>query len=234
MKVSVIMPAYNAGRFVVEAVDSVLAQQGVDFELLIGDDGSTDDTRARLEGYREHPRVRLFFNATNRGAAATRNELIRNARGVYITPCDADDLMLPDNLVRQAEFLDQHAGVGIVYANVLMVWLDAEGRISEAPAVLGSDCNRTWDLRENVVNHGGSMSRRDLVLSVGGYDESVGSVDDWSLWLKLAEITGFHFLEGELFYIWRRHRSSLTVVDPHRARDTEKIVREAALRRHGR
>ena len=113
------MPAYNAAAFIDETVDSVLAQDGIDFELLIADDASTDDTRDRLKEYGRHERVRLFFNESNRGAAATRNTLIREARGE--------------------------------------------------------------DLRDNLVSHGASMSRRALVEQVEGYDESVGSVDDCSL-----------------------------------------------------
>jgi hypothetical protein len=140
--------------------------------------------------------------------------------------------MLPGNLARQAATLDHEPDVGVVYANILVVWIDQEGRIAEPPSVIGSDCNRVWDLRDNVVNHGGSMSRRELVLRVGGYDESVGSVDDWSLWLKLQELTRFRYLAGELYYVWRRHSASLTCVDPHRARDTEKIIREAVERRY--
>ena len=173
--VSVIMPAYNAGRFLCDAVESVRAQRGVDFELLIGDDASTDDTRTLLDHYRGDARIRIFCNEHRRGAAGTRNALIRVARGQYLSPCDADDLMLPDNLARQADFLDRHRDIGVVYADVLVVWLDEEGRIAAPPTVVGSDCNRGWDLRDNLVNHGGSMSRRDLVLQVGGYDESVRS-----------------------------------------------------------
>jgi glycosyltransferase involved in cell wall biosynthesis len=232
--ISVIMPAYNAGRFVADAVESVLAQRGVEFELLVGDDASSDDTRTILERYRKHPRVRLFSNDGHHGAAATRNALIRAAQGQYISPCDADDLMLLGNLPRQAEFLDQRADVGVVYTNTLVVWLDGDGRIASTPTIVGSDCSRGWDLRENLVNHGGSMSRKALIEQVGGYDESAPSVDDWSLWLKLAEITRIHYLAGELLYVWRRHRSSMSYTHPDRARDTEKIIRAAAQRRMAR
>ncbi len=234
MKVSVIMPAYNAAPFVAESVESVLAQRDIEYELLIGDDASSDETRAVLRRYEADSRVRVFANQTRRGGAATRNALLREARGSYVTPCDADDLLMPGTLADQARFLDEYADVGTVYGDTLVVWLDSEQRIIEAPSVIGTDCNRGWDLRDNLVNHGGSMSRRALVLQVGGYDESVGSVDDWSLWLKMAEITRLHYRAGALTYVWRRHRSSLTCVDPHRARDIEKIVREAAERRRGR
>jgi glycosyltransferase involved in cell wall biosynthesis len=226
------MPAYNAGAFVASAIDSVLAQRGIDFELLVCDDASTDETRAILEGYRGDERVQLFANPCNCGAAATRNQLIRSARGRYLTPCDADDLLLPRNLATLATYLDTHAEAGTVYADILVVWVDDDGRITTTPTVVGSDCHRGWDLRENLVNHGGSMSRRELVAQVGGYEETAPSVDDWSLWLKLAEIARIDYLPGELFYVWRRHRPSLTSrYDPNRARESEQIIRAAAARR---
>ena len=234
LTVSVIMPAYNAGPFIADAVESVLAQTGVDFELLVADDGSTDDTGAILARHAADPRVRLTRNPRTRGAAATRNALLRAARGRYVTPCDADDLLLPGNLSRQADYLDQHPEIGVVYANTLMLRLDGAQRLAAAPEILGQDCNHTWDLRENVVNHGGSMSRRALVEQVGGYDESAPTVDDWSLWLKMAEITRIHFLAGEVLYVWRRHHPSLSSVAPNRAAETEQIIRAAALRRLGR
>jgi glycosyltransferase involved in cell wall biosynthesis len=88
MKVSVIMPAFNAARFIDEAIQSVLAQRppAGGFELLIGDDASTDATAAGLERYRGDSRVRLFRTPVTRGAAATRNALLRAARGEYVTP----------------------------------------------------------------------------------------------------------------------------------------------------
>ena len=230
--VSVIMPAYDVGAFVADAIDSVLTQEGVAFELLVCDDGSGDDTAATLARYRSDARVRLFSNGDNRGAAATRNALIRAARGRYLTPCDADDLLLPGNLATLSAYLDAHADVGAVYGDTLLLSLDQAQRLTAAPVVLGRDCRRGWDLRENLVDHGGSMSRRALVEQVGGYQEDVPLVNDWSLWLKLAEVTPIHYFEGEPLYVWRRHWPSLTTrFQPERARQTEQIIRAAAARR---
>lgn len=151
-KVSVIMPARNAGTFIDETIDSVLAQDGVDLELLITDDASTDDTRERLQPYGRHPRVYLSFNESSRGAATTRNALIRQARGGYVTPCDADDLMLPGSLQVQAEFLDTHADVGVVYGDTLMVWPTtmaasrSRRRSSAATATAVGICATTWSI----------------------------------------------------------------------------------------
>jgi glycosyltransferase involved in cell wall biosynthesis len=230
-KVSVIMPAHNAARYVRDAIESVLAQRFDAFELLVTDDGSSDATGDILEEYARRPRVRVFHNGRNLGAAASRNRMLADARGAYVTPCDADDLLLPGNLTRLSGFLDANPSVGVVYADVLSISVGPDDALLERPIVCGADCARTWDLFENVVNHGGSMGRRDVLLEAGGYDEGVYSVDDWSLWLKVAERTRIHYLPGEIYYLWRRHPASMTRVEERYAENVRRIVTAAAVRR---
>ena len=229
--VSVIMPAFNVARYVRDAIDSVLAQRFKAFELLVADDGSTDGTAAIVQSYAGRPNVRVFHNATNLGAAGTRNHLLREARGRYVTPCDADDLLLPGNLRRLSEFLDAHPDVGVVYADILSLRVGPDDDVLEPPTICGADCAKTWDLLENVVNHGGSMSRRDVLLAAGGYDEGVYSVDDWSLWLKVAEQTQIRYLAGEILYLWRRHPASMTRNEPRYQENVRRILSAAAARR---
>lgn len=232
MKVTVAMPAFNAAAYIDEAVQSILAQDFDDFELAIVDDGSKDDTWSRLRKYSRDPRVRLFRNRRNLGAGKTRNRLIALARGEYVTPCDADDLLLPGALKRLSGYLDTHPRIGAVYGDILEWMTDGTRTITRAPMICGKDYRSTWDFIENAVNHAGSMIRKSLVLDVGGYDESVYSVDDWSLWLKLAEVTRFHYLRGEIYYLWRRHPGSLTQTDVNWDADVEKIRMEAIQRRY--
>jgi glycosyltransferase involved in cell wall biosynthesis len=234
MKVTVAMPAFNAADFIDEAIESVLRQDFPSFELLVADDASEDATWKRLKKYSRHPQLRLFRNRRNLGAGATRNRMTRQARGQYITPCDADDLLLPGALKRFSQYLDRHPGTGVVYADVLELRTDRLKKIVRPPQVSGRDCNQVWDLLENAVNHPGSMIRKSLMLEVGGYDESVYSVDDWSLWLKLAEITRFKYVRGEIYYVWRRHPASLTQTDRRRHRDVTRIQLEAVRRRYQR
>ena len=104
--VSVIVPAYNAARFIEGAIDSVLAQSYTDFELLIVNDGSTDDTLARCERYSD-PRIRIV-KQDNRGLAGARNSGVREACGEYLAFLDADDLWRNDKLERHVEHLEHH------------------------------------------------------------------------------------------------------------------------------
>lgn len=234
MKVTVAMPAYNAAPYIREAVDSVLAQEFESFELVVVDDASVDSTWKHLKGYSKHPRVRLLRNRRNLGAGSTRNQILRLARGEYITPCDADDLLLPGALKRLSQYLDRNPRVGAVYGDILELMTDRGNTLVRPPAICGKSHEEAWDLIDNAVNHAGSMIRKSLMLEVGGYDETVYSVDDWSLWLKLAEISRFKYLRGEVYYVWRRHPSSLTQTDRNWHGDVEKIRLEAIARRYGR
>ena len=114
-RVSVIMPVYNGEEYLSEAIDSILTQTHSDFELILVDDGSQDDSYAIMRGYLERDeRIRLFQLESNMGMADARNFGITQARGDYITTMDCDDISLPRRLQLQVEFLDSHADVGAV------------------------------------------------------------------------------------------------------------------------
>lgn len=227
------MPVHNAGLFIKEAIESILQQNYEAFELLIADDGSTDHSFKIMNHYKTHPKVRIYSNGKNLGAGATRNKLIRLASGKYITPCDADDLMLPGNLARLSKLLDTNSNVGAVYADFLVLEMDQDKKVLAAPHVLAPDPRKIWDLLDNPINYGGSMIRKSLILKVGGHDEEVYSIDDWDLWLKLAEMTQIKHLTGEIYYVWRRNPKSLTRTDKRWLQDSLKIRREAVKRRYG-
>lgn len=124
-KVSVCVPFYNRARYLGAAIDSVLSQDYRDFELLLIDDGSTDESAALIGRYAD-PRIRLVRNETNLGIPGTRNLALELARGEYLAWLDSDDCMAPSRLGRQVRFLDSHADVAMVGG-----WLrrfDDEGR----------------------------------------------------------------------------------------------------------
>lgn len=229
------MPAYNASRFIREAIESVLLQDYDNFEFLIIDDSSTDDTWEIVQGYKNLPKVRIYRNKENLGVGATRNRLLRLARGQYISSCDADDIMLRGNLKTLSRYLDTHSNVGVVYSDILVMERDNKDRILKPPYIDGKDCNKSWDLIEedSLINHGGSMIRKSLMLKVGGYEEIVYSIDDWGLWFKLVEITKIKYLKGEVYYVWRRHPKSLTRTDKRWQADRSKIIGNAIKRRYG-
>jgi glycosyltransferase involved in cell wall biosynthesis len=156
-----------------------------------------------LRSARADPRVRLLRNGRALGVGATRNRLLRHARGRYVTPCDADDLMLPGNLRVLSAYLDSHPAVGYAYGSFLMLESHPSGRLARAPWIRGKQHRGSWDLLEFTANHGGAMMRRRLVERVGGYDEST-PLDSVSLTLKLAEITQLRLVPGVALYAYRR------------------------------
>lgn len=229
--ISVVMPAFNAGRFIAEQIECVLSQDEERFELLICDDASEDDTLDIIRRYADADRVRIFENSSRLGAGATRNRLNRQARGRYITPCDADDLMLPGNLGRLRRYLDAHPGAGMAYGPYLMLEADENHRLEKPPWVRGKDHSESWDFVEFVANHAGSMMRRDLVLRVGGYDEEVPILDSASLTLKLAEVTRLDLVPGQVLYCYRRHPWSSSARHPDWYPTFQRLVQEAMERR---
>jgi glycosyltransferase involved in cell wall biosynthesis len=176
-KVSVIIPCYNQGAYLEEAVDSVLAQTFQDFEILVVDDGSTDeDTVNVLKGY-TRPKTRVI-RTENQGLSAARNNGIREAKGAYILPFDADDKIGPGYLDDAVRILDRHPEIGIVYCEA---------------AYFGVRGGR-WDLPEysldKILNHNvifcTALFRKADWEAVGGYNVNmVYGWEDWDFWLSL-------------------------------------------------
>ncbi|WP_420456532.1 glycosyltransferase family 2 protein [Rubrivirga sp.] len=193
--VSVIVPAYNAERFVEEAVESALAQTLRQIEVLVVDDGSTDGTAALVERIAGRDgRVRLIRQA-NAGVAAARNAAIAVARGTYLAPLDADDVFHRSKLREQVERMEQG---GIEMGMVYSWWASIDGagdvRSSSLPLWAEGDVA----LRLLYINFLGNASvplyRRDAVEHVGGYDESLRAregqgCEDWDLSLKVAALS---------------------------------------------
>ncbi len=235
VKVSVIMVAYNVEPNIDEAIRSVLTQQGVPFELLIGYDPSSDGTWARIQPYRKDPRVRVWRFRIHRSIGAVRKRLIAHARGKYLSICDPDDLMLPGNLKTLTRVLDRDRQVGIACGDIGVTnAATGLGRIKKEVDLLGPA--EGWDLINGIrgFRHG-SLMRRRLVLQVGGYREDVLLGEDYDLLLRLAEVTRFAALRGRPLYCWRRRWTSVT----HRISRAKThavlkgILRTAILRRYG-
>jgi glycosyltransferase involved in cell wall biosynthesis len=187
-RVSVIMAAYNAEKFLRQAVDSILAQTLADFELILVDDASTDGTRAILVSYSD-PRIRALYNPSNLGQSATRNRALAAARGKYIAVLDADDIALPTRLEKQGEWLDSHPQVGLLggYA----VTIDDLG--NERDCAPTDDTELKWRLLSgNPFIHSSVMIRKSVLDQSGGYsnEECIrrAFVEDYELLSRLNRL----------------------------------------------
>jgi glycosyltransferase involved in cell wall biosynthesis len=206
--VSVVIPAYNAAWCVGKAVDSVLAQDFRDFEVIVVNDGSTDDTAAVLAGYGDAIRV---VHQANGGMSSARNAGIRAARGELIAFLDSDDWWLSGKLRRQVELMQMNPDVG---------FSSTAARIEDSQRQLIDiwECGE-WDrsflvhlFGNNAGIAGGSsalMVRRGPLDVLGGYDESLDGVEDADLWIRLAAILDYACIAEPLVVI-RKHSASVS------------------------
>lgn len=189
VKVSVVIPTYNSVRYVTVAIESVLAQTFKDFEILVIDDGSTDNTREVLEKYASPIR---YLYKPNGGVSSARNYGIENARGKYIAFLDADDLWLPEKLERQVALLEADEEIGLCYAATEKVDENLQPK-SHIEAKAFDDYCEALLLNLNIV--AGSCSsaivRRDIAQQTNGFDAQFSTCADWEYWLRLSLLTKF-------------------------------------------
>ncbi len=205
-KVSVVMSVYNGEKYLREAVDSILGQTFRDFEFIIVDDGSTDNTWAILQSY-DDPRVILVRNEENIGLTKSLNKGLAIAQGEYIARMDADDVSLPERLEKQVAYLDEHPEVGLIGTSVEII-----GKEGERLAVLRRPMDPpliTWSLLfDNCLVHSTVMYRRSLVEKLGGYNPG-RYAQDYDLWSRMSFRTQIAKLP-EVLISWRRHPAGIT------------------------
>jgi glycosyltransferase involved in cell wall biosynthesis len=181
-RVSVVIPTYNRWPMVGEAIESVLAQTYPGFELIVVDDGSTDDTVAQLGKYSS--RLRLF-SQSRRGVSGARNAGAGEARGSLLAFLDSDDLWRAEKLKCQADFLELHPEIAICQTEE--IWIRNGVRVNpraihRKPA--GDIFLPSLDLC--LVSPSAVMMRRDLFVALGGFDEALPVCEDYDLWLRIA------------------------------------------------
>lgn len=212
-KISVLMPAYNYARYVSQAVSSVLDSSFTDFELIVIDDGSTDDTWSILESF-DDPRVVALRNDTNLGMGATLNRGLGLASGDLIGVLNSDDRYHTDYLQRIHDVFAT-AGPELGAVGTYLRPIDADGYgLVDHPAE--ADINRPLDLDDpaawiwNNRFSGSALVRRSVFDAVGGFSPDVTSAMDWDLWIR-ALAAGFRFrVIEEVLFDWRLHGENIT------------------------
>jgi glycosyltransferase involved in cell wall biosynthesis len=190
--VSVIIAAYNAAPYIEATCRSAMRQTYAAIEIIVVDDGSTDETGRLVQALAAHDARITLVRQTNQGVAAARNRAIAAARGTFIAPLDADDLWDPEKIARQVEALER-GGADAVMAYCWWAWIDVHGQVM--------DRSPRWKVEGRVlerlveVNFTGSASvplfRRNALDAVGGYDQSLRDrgcqgCEDWDVALRLA------------------------------------------------
>ena len=181
-KVSVVIPTYNRESFITKAIDSVEAQTYRNVEVVVIDDGSTDNTRSLLER-RYGEKVRYFYQE-NKGIAAARNTGIRESSGDYIAFLDSDDYWVPEKLERQMELFRKHPEYGMVASQCASVLLDGSFRDKNRPGKSG------WVFTDlfikNFIRTSSAVITRECLDRVGLFDEELKECEEYDLWLRIA------------------------------------------------
>ncbi|MEO1153538.1 MAG: glycosyltransferase [Pseudomonadota bacterium] len=224
-RVSVLLPVYNGGVYLEDAVRSLLAQSFTDFEIIAINDGSKDASLETLERLaREDARLRVI-SRENRGLIATLNEAMDRARGVYLARMDADDIALPGRFAAQVAFLDAHPEVVVLGTAVLLV--DAEGLPLRPFGELtdhGAIDAAHLEGRGATIVHPSAMIRAEALRAVGGYDDRYPHAEDLDLFLRLGEQGQMANLPEVLLH-YRQQPNSIG----HKHRDTQRESAHAAL-----
>lgn len=224
--VSVVIPAYNAAQYIRQAIESVLAQTYRDFEIIVVDDGSSDDTPSIA---RQFGAAIRYIRQPNRGLSAARNTAIKHACGAVIALLDSDDLWDPEFLEKMMRLLNNHPEVAGVYCG--FQYINSQGEIVGRPSLKTVSPELFY---ATMIDEGnwlapcGVIFRKRLTESAGLFDESLQAVEDWDMWIRLSEHQPFIGLP-EALVKYRRHETNMSQ-DPERM---IKAICQLTERRYG-
>lgn len=202
-KVSVIIPTYNRAHILGRAIQSVLDQTYQDFEIIVVDDGSTDNTEEVVKNFNDE-RIVYHLYGKNRGVAAARNIGIKLSKAEYIAFQDSDDVWYPDKLEKTMKNIKEIKNIDFIFSC---------GKIIKDGEIVGYTGNHSWINKSpkkelirklfmgNFIPTQGVVVKKDKIIQVGGFDESFPSASDHELWLRLIPICNFHFIGEPLFDI---------------------------------
>ena len=211
--VTVLMPAYNAERHLAPAIESVLAQTHDDFELLVIDDGSKDNTFAVAQAYAARDARVRAITQPNAGIAHTMNRGLELTRSEWVFCMHADDEMMPNRLERQLAFLAAHPDVAVASSLVLFTGGGGEviGR-GRSPFTDPAAVDRAVANGEVIAfNHPATVMRRSVVLGVGGYRQAFWPAEDLDLWNRVAERGHRVAVQDEYLLKYRIHGTSASI-----------------------
>jgi glycosyltransferase involved in cell wall biosynthesis len=227
-QVSVIIPTYNRAWIIEEAIDSVLAQDYTEFELIVVDDGSTDHTSDVLDSYRNVIKV---FPQKNKGVSAARNRGIAEASGKFIAFLDSDDLWLSQKLSVQIDFFHQTPDALICQTEE--VWIRNGLRVNPKKRHK-KPSGRIFkpSLKLCLVSPSAVMIHRGLFDRVGGFDETLAACEDYDLWLRISCRFPIHLIDTPLIIKRGGHDDQLSKgagLDRFRIKAIKKIIRSGLL-----
>ena len=227
-EVSVIIPTYNRAWVLREAIDSVLAQEFKDFELIVVDDGSTDNTGEILDSYEQGI---IVVRQSNKGVSAARNRGITKAAGRLVAFLDSDDLWLPRKLSSQVDFFNSNPAA--VINQTEEIWMRNKVRVNPKTRhhkFSGMIFERSLALC--LVSPSAVMMKRSLFDEVGVFDENLPACEDYDLWLRISCLYPVHLIDTPLIMKRGGHADQLSKasgLDKFRIQALKKIIESGQL-----
>lgn len=209
--VTVLMSVFNGEEYLRKAIESILGQTFSDFEFLIINDGSTDDTGSILEHEAKRDARIKFFEQDNQGLVASLNFGLSNARGQLIARIDADDIAYPLRLEKQVAYMNDHPELLALGSAITLI--DEKGRtVKEINYPTGTNKVKSAMMLGSKLAHPTVMMRREQVIQAGAYREACRHAEDYDLWLRLLEIGKIDNLDEPLLY-YREHDKKISVTE---------------------
>ncbi len=206
-QITVLMPVCNAEKYLSQAIESILGQTFTDFEFLIIDDGSTDDSLKIIQSY-DDVRIKLMRHTKNKGFIASLNEGLSQAKSDWVARMDGDDISHHDRFTKQMQFLKTHPQISIVGSDVQV--------INQNDRIIGYENMLTNDAAIKLAlpvmcpfAHGAVIYKRDVVTKAGGYRKTTYEVEDYELWTRILKV-GQGANIPEALYQWRTTPGSIS------------------------
>lgn len=208
MKITVVIPTYNRAYVLERAINSVLNQSYAPHEVIVVDDGSTDDTQDVLNQYKNIPYMKVI-TTENRGVSAARNTAIKAASGDWIALLDSDDEWLTHKLETQVEFLKENEHLPLVHGEE--IWIRNGKRVNQKKIHQkhgGSIFQRCLPLC--LISPSASLIRKDVLEELGNFDEEFEVCEDYDLWLKLTSLYDVGYIEEPIITKYGGHEDQLS------------------------
>ena len=207
-KVSVIMSVYNGEKYLREAIESILNQTFTDFEFIIVDDGSIDNSLEMIKSY-DDERIKIINNEENIGLTKSLNKALKVARGEYIARQDADDISLPNRFEEQIKYFEECPEVVLLGTDIYII--NETGKTVGKRIVLTKPSIKDL-LKNNQFNHGSVMFKKEVINQLGGYNELIRYSQDYELWLRIAKSHEVRNLTQSLYKL-RSHDENIRLTN---------------------
>ena len=222
--VSVVITCFNYAQYLKKSIDSVLEQTYPVVEIIVVNDGSTDDTEKVMDEYLANPKI-IYITQENKGQAVAKNVGIKHAKGEFVAFLDADDIWCNEKLQKQIECF-KNTKVGVVYCRAKYVnenddifEFEMTGRYLQPQR--GKVTN--WLVYDNFVQFSSSVVRKECFGRIGYFDESLKMGIDWDLWLRISTDYEFDYVEDRLFYYRMGHSGQMSKNAAERLRCSDRI-----------